>query len=188
MKTFMTKKIMIALILTGFTGFSPLFADAVRKTPIEVNLIVDGSAALSGVIDDVSAWISGSLLAHLLVDGDRLTIWSAGSPARIVFSETLQSGNRENVLKALRGISPAGNTADFAGALREAAFRKASTAFSYTLLVSASVAAFTPVLQSPEARLMRFSRTEEFRGWRAMVIGLNLDSQVRQAAAVFMGT
>jgi hypothetical protein len=36
---------------------------------------------------------------------------------------------------------------------------------------------------------MRFSRIEEFRGWRAVVIALNIESRVRQAAAAyFSGT
>jgi hypothetical protein len=42
------------------------------------------------------------------------------------------------------------------------------------------------VLSGPAANLMRFSRVEEFKGWRAMVIAMGIDSRVRRAAAAFL--
>jgi len=35
---------------------------------------------------------------------------------------------------------------------------------------------------------MRYSRVEEFSGWRAIVVGLNLDTKVKRAAAGFYGS
>jgi hypothetical protein len=189
MKTDKTGKIVFLLVLAGFWGFSPVFGADVRTTPIDVNIIIDGSGAISSVLNDVSAWISGNLLEKLLIDGDRLTVWSAGGSAKIVFSGALQgSTSKEQVKKAFAGLSPAGATSDFAGALREAASRTSANTLSYTLLVSASSAALSPTLLGPEARLLRFSRMEEYRGWQTMVIGLHLDARVRQAATAYMGT
>ncbi|GHV95912.1 hypothetical protein AGMMS50293_22320 [Spirochaetia bacterium] len=184
MKVNMTGKIIFVVFLAGFLGFSPLYGADVRNTHIDINLIIDGSAALEGVMSEVTAWISGSLVDQLLLPGDRITIWSAGGTAKVIYSETLQNdAARETVKKALQSLSASGSAADFSGALREAAARRPIGDISYTLLVSASSAALSPTLLGPQSNLMRFSRIEEFRGWRALVIGLNLDSKVKRAAA-----
>ena len=189
MKTNKTTKTGIVFVLTVFWGFSPVFGADLRTSPIDVNLIIDGSGAISPVMNEVSAWISGKLLDTMLIDGDRLTVWSAGASAKIIFSGALQGeAGKEQVKKALAGLSPAGETPNFSGALREAAARSSAPAFSYTLLVSASASALSPTLLGPEAPLLRFSRLEEHRSWRTMVIGLNLDARVRQAASAYMGT
>ena len=185
----MMRKIIFLLVLAGFLGVFPVFGADLRTTPIDVNLIVDGSGAISSVFDDISAWISSNLLEKLLIDGDRLTVWTAGTSAKIVFSGALQGDTaKEQIKKALTGLSPAGETPDFAGALREAASRTSANTLNYTLLVSASSSALSPTLLGPDARLLRFSRMEEYRGWQTMVIGLHLDARVRQAAAAYMGT
>jgi hypothetical protein len=189
MKTNTTAKIGLTLILAVFWGVSPVFGADLRTSPIDVNLIIDGSGAISPVMDEVSAWISGKLLDTMLIDGDRLTVWSAGASANIIFSGALQGETgKEQVKKAIAGLSPAGETPNFSGALREAAARSSAQTFSYTLLVSASAAALSPTLLGPEAPLLRFSRLEEHRSWRTMIIGLNLNARVRQAAAAYMGT
>jgi hypothetical protein len=185
MKANKTRRLVFGLILALFGGFSPLYGADVRTTRLEVNLIVDGSAAISGVLEEVTAWISGNLLDQRLQEGDRITVWSAGGTAKIVYSDTLKGGEaKETVKKALQGLPAAGSAADFSGALRDAASRSSGT--SYTMLISASAAALSPTLLGPQAGLLRFSRVQEFRGWRAMVIGLNIDSRVRQAAAAWL--
>ena len=190
MKTSIYGKIILGLILTALAGFSPLYGD--RSTPIDVNLIIDSSQALSGVKDEVIAWASRTLVEQILADGDRITVWSAGQAARVVFSGRIDGdSDREGVIKSIREISAAGDSADFSGALREASSGSAPAApaaFSYTLLISASPAALTPVLSGSQANLIRFSRVEEFSGWRVLVVGLNLDAKVRRAAAAFLGS
>ena len=185
MKTIITGKIIFGLVLTGFLGFSPLYGTDTRSVHLDMNLIIDGSGALSNVMDEVKDWVSQTL-DQLLVTGDTITVWSAGSAARIVYSDTIQNDtDREAVKKILQELSAEDDNADFSGALREAgALRGSSGAITYTLLISASAAALSPTLLGPQANLMRFSRVEEFRGWRTMVVGLNIDSKVRQAAAL----
>jgi hypothetical protein len=171
-------------------GLSPLYGADNRGSHIEINLIIDGSAALAKARDDITEWISGSLIDRCLQAGDRITIWNAGAKAAIVYSDTLKDeGGKETIKKALAGITPGGDIPDFAGALQAAVAQSAAQNITFTLLVSASPAALSPVLRGPSAQLMRFSRIEEFRGWRAVVIALNIDSRVRQAAAAyFSGT
>ena len=184
MKTCFSGKILIALI--ALSGLFPLYGEDRRSSPIAVNLIVDGSSALGGVMDAVSAWVSGSVLDRILQDGDSVTVWIAGGEAKIAYSDTVTgSGGKDTIKKAITTIPAQGDTADFAGALRDAAFRN-SGGITYTLLISASAAALSPTLLGANASLVRFSRVEEFRGWRAMVIALNIDSKVRRAANAWL--
>jgi hypothetical protein len=189
MKTDISGRSLCWLILALCAGFSPLSADETRSVNIEVNLIIDGSAALATVLDEVTLWVSGNLVDRRLQEGDRIHIWNAGETAEIVYSGTLKSdAEKEQVRQTLRSLPAKGGTADFTGALREAAARS-SGRMSYTLLVSASPAALSPALTGPESGLMRFSRIEEFPGWRLIIVALNIDSRVRQAAAAyFSGT
>jgi hypothetical protein len=175
----------IALAAVWFAVFSPAWAET-REASINVNLIIDGSRDFSEVSGEASLWISQNLV-DILQAGDKITIWSAGARAVAVYSAKLNSeADRDAVKNALKTLTFTGDRPDFAGALREAASITGTTGINYTLLVSGSYAALSPTLLGPQSGLMRFSRVEEFRGWRALVIGLNLDSRVRQAAASFM--
>jgi len=175
-----------ALIL-AFCCLSPLYGADGERAPINVNLIIDGSLALTDVKSEITAWVS-SRLDNILAEGDTVTVWNAGIASKVVFSGRI-SGNsdKEAVMNSVRELTASGNSADFSGALREAAGRQ-STSFSYTLLISASPSALSSTLSGPQASLLRFSRVEEFTGWRALVVGLNLDSKVRKAAADYIGS
>ena len=186
MKINISGKALCTLLLALFAVFSPLYGAEARGAHIEINLIIDGSAALANVRGDVTDWVSGNLIDRCLQEGDRITVWNAGGKAEVVYSDTLKNASgKESLKKALAGISGAGNSPDFAGALQEAVSRSTAGNITFTLLVSASPAALSPILLGPNAGLMRFSRIEEFRGWRAVVIALNIDSRVRQAAASY---
>jgi hypothetical protein len=179
-------RILIVLTLVLLRGGLPLYGADSPGAHIEVNLIIDGSAALANVLDEVTDWISGDLLDQRLGEGDRITIWRAGEKAEIAYSETLQNNDaKERITKILRSLPAQGDAADFTGALRDAVSRSSAGSITYTLLVSASAAALSPALQGAGANLMRFSRIEEFRGWRAIVVALNIESRVRQAVASY---
>jgi hypothetical protein len=169
-------RIFLPLVLAAFFGLSNVYA---QRSPIDVNLIIDASSSFSGVKDEITSWVSGRL-DQILVDGDKLTIWSAGSPSKVIYS----GADKETANKSIKDLSSSGNTADFSNALREAASRQSSS-YSYTLLISASPAALTSVLSGPQANLLKFSRVEEFNSWRALVVGLNLDSKVKKASTAF---
>ncbi|MDR2478199.1 MAG: hypothetical protein LBD48_02670 [Treponema sp.] len=191
MKINITGTIMFGLIL--LLGLGPLYGQDTRNTAITVNLIIDGSAALGGVINEVSEWISGRLVKRLLAEGDRITIWSAENTARVVYAGTVEGGAQGHIINALKSINGSApstaeqsDTPDFAGALREAAGRSSGEGITYTLLVSASPAGLSPTVTGPGAGLVRFSRIEEFSGWRAVVIALNIEAKVRQAASEWL--
>jgi len=170
------EKILLALVLLTFFGLSNIHA---QRAPIDVNLIIDGSSSFSGVKAEVTSWVSGRL-DQILVDGDKVTIWAASSPSKVIYT----GADKEAAKKSVNDLSPSGNSADFSGALREAA-SKQSSSYSYTLLISASPAALSSVLSGPQAGLLKFSRVEEFNSWRALVVGLNLDTKVKKASTAF---
>ncbi|MDR3020721.1 MAG: hypothetical protein LBU66_07445 [Treponema sp.] len=183
----LTRYLVFSVVLTVLCCFFPLYEASAQRAPIDVNLIIDGSQAFSGSREEITTWVC-SRLDEILADGDRVTLWNAGTAARVVYSGSISSAaDREAVKKSVRDFSASGNRADFSGALREAANRQGSS-YSYTLLVSASPDALTSVLTSPQANLLRFSRVEEFSTWRALVVGLDLDTKVRRAAAAYLGS
>jgi hypothetical protein len=178
------KKIQLLVILTVFCGLLPLQAQTADspRAPIDINLIIDGSGAFSGVKQEVTAWVLGQL-DQMLVDGDRVTVWNAGTPAKVVYTGT----DKDAVKASIQSLSGSGSSADFSGALRDAASRQ-SSGFAYTLLISATPGALSSLLSGPQAGLLRYSRVEEFTGWRALVVGLNIDNKVRKAASDFFGS
>jgi len=178
-------KILLMLALAVFFSVSNAYTQTgSARAPIDVNLIIDGSSSLSGVKGEITAWVN-SRLDQILADGDRVTVWSAGQQARVIYTGRMDGNTeREAVKRSIRDLSPAGNNPDFSGALRDASSRQ-SASYSYTLLISASPAALSSVLSSPQASLLRYSRIEEFTEWRALVVGLNLDTRVRRSAAAF---
>jgi hypothetical protein len=181
-----TPKTALTLIFAVFIFLSPLYGADAQRIPINVNLIIDGSASLSAVKDAVVSWVTDRL-DTIIADGDNVTVWSAGPQARVIYSGRINSGaDREAAKNSIRQLSGAGDTADFSGALRDASTRQSSS-FSYTLLISASPAALSSVLSGSQANLLRFSRVEEFSTWRALVVGLNIDARVKRAASAFFG-
>jgi hypothetical protein len=167
-------KIPLFLVFAVFLSLTSVYA---QRAPIDINLIIDGSSSLTAVKNDVTTWISGRL-DQILAEGDRVTVWSAGTQAKVIYTgKTEGAPGKEAVKKSIRDIVPSGNNPDFSGALRDAASRQSSS-FSYTLLISASPEALT-------SGLLRFSRVEEFINWRALVVGLNIDGKVKKSAAAF---
>ena len=186
----LTRKVIFAF--AALTAFTPLFGQQSpagkdsRNIPITANLIVDGSSGLKNALDEVSSWLSAGLIDGILAPGDKLTVWSAGSSARILYSDTIKTGSdKENIKKLLKTLPSQGNTADFSGALTQAAAGKGS-GITYTVLISASQPALSSALSGSAANLLRYSRIEEFKGWRAMVIAMDIDSRVKQSASAFL--
>jgi hypothetical protein len=176
----------LLLVLTVFCCLSPVYAES-QRPPINVNLIIDGSAGLTGVKEEISSWVINRL-DQLLIEGDIVTIWNTGTSAKVVYTGKINSNtDRDTVKKSIQDISGSGTLPDFSGALKDAASRP-SSGLCYTLLISASPSALSSLLSGPQAGLMRYSRVEEFSGWRAIVVGLNLDTKVKRAAAGFYGS
>jgi hypothetical protein len=179
-------------VFPGFFAVFSLLAGGLygldsRTIPIEVNLIMDGSLAMKNAGNEAVQWVCDYLVDGLLREGDRITIWNAAGQANIVYSEVLSgAGGKEGIKKILQSLNFQGNQADFSAALRAAAQRTASrSGITYTLLISASSSALSPVLLGSGASLLRYSRIEEFPAWRALIVALDINAQVQRAAAAY---
>jgi len=180
-------RFLISIVILIFCSLSPLSGADAPNSPKNINLIIDGTASFSGVRNEITPWIL-ERLDQILSDGDRVTVWNTETKAKVIYSGTVSSSaDREAVKKSIRELTASGNYADFSGALTEAANRQ-SSGLSYTLLISASNEALTSFLSSPQASLIRYSKVEEFSSWRAVIVGLNLDTRVKRAASVFLGS
>jgi hypothetical protein len=157
-----------------------------RNIPVEVNLIMDGSQGMKNAREEAANQVGG-YLDQILREGDRLTIWDAGAQARIIYSETLKGGEFGEEIKALlKSRVPEGPAADFAGALKEAAARNSGGKMTYTLLVSGSSAGLSSVLTEGGANLLKYSRVRDFPSWKMLIIALDRNSRVREAAAAYI--
>jgi len=175
------------LPLIVFSVFFCLPSAYAQRAPIDVNLIIDGSSSLTAVKSEITSWVSGRL-DQILAEGDRVTVWSAGTQAKVIYSGKVEGApGKDAVKKSINDLAPLGSKPDFSGALRDAASasQRANSNYSYTLLISASPDALTSVLSSPQANLLRFSRVEEFSSWRALVVGLNIDAKVKKSTSAF---
>jgi hypothetical protein len=182
------RKIISGLCLAVLCLTRGLYAQDTRTAPIDVNLIVDGSAALKNAGNEAIAWVSDYLIDTIFQDGDRITVWNAAGNAHIIHSDTISGAEgKETIRKTLRSLAFQGNSADFSGALKAAASRiNSSSVMTYTVLISGSSSALSPLLLGSDSNLLRYSRVEEFPAWRALVIALDINSRVQRAAAAYL--
>jgi hypothetical protein len=167
----------------------PLKIDALdsRNIPVEVNLILDGSQAMKNAGEGAANWIGSYLADQILQEGDRLTVWDAGATARIIYSDTLRGGGfREEIRALLKSRNPGGAAADFAGALKEAAARNSGGKMTCTILVSGSSASLSSALPEGGANLLKYSRVRDFPSWKVLIVALDINARVREAAAAYM--
>ncbi|MHB9293956.1 hypothetical protein Holit_03075 [Hollandina sp. SP2] len=183
----MQKKYRFILVI-GLLFPAVLGAGDKRTVPLDLFLIIDGSSALNNVQLAVVRWLNEHVVDRILQEGDRLTIWLADEKGGVIFSEALKgSGDKARIKRVLQSLQFQEGTANFAGPIRDATARvQQSRSMVYTLLISGSTTGRSPSLGGDAVGLLRFTRVEEFSGWRAMVIGLGLTGRVQQAAAAYM--
>ncbi|MDR2619126.1 MAG: VWA domain-containing protein [Treponema sp.] len=165
-----------------------LEAEDKRSLPLDLYLIIDGSSLSKEAGNETAAWISREIIDRILQEGDSLTIWSAGDKAQIVYSGAVE-GQKQGIKDKLRSLNASAKSADFAGALREAASRASGDRkrLAVTIVVSGSAEALAPALEGGSAGLFRWSRVDEYAGWQALVVAPGIGDKVKRAAAAYMG-
>ena len=176
------KKWGIFCLLLAYTPC--LWAANDRTTPIDVYIIVDSSAAMEKGREEAANWLCTTVIDGMLLQGDRIWVWTAGTKPELIYSGTL--GNKEEAKGAIRGIRYQGNAADYRGALEEAKNQAGkSSRIGYTLLVSGSGAKDPPSQEAESAGLLRYSRVDSFSGWRVLTIGLDLGPKVSRSTSYY---
>ncbi|GHV66128.1 hypothetical protein AGMMS49928_00050 [Spirochaetia bacterium] len=182
---------MIIILALGLFFLSSLVgAEDKRQESIDMFVVIDGSAALKNARQAVLAWFQEQILNGILLDGDRLSVWIAGEKAELIFSETLSGPeSRNNLQEKLNSAPSEAKNADFAGALREISARKGSSKGVLpinTLLITSATGGVYTSLGESIGRILRYSRVEDFSGWRAIRILTNIGPQVEDAAGAYL--
>jgi len=180
----------ILIVLVMFTPF--LKADEKRNLPLDLYLVIDCSESINGVKNDALAWVSSKIVDRLLVEGDKVTIWSAGDKAQIIHNgEISASGGKQEIADLLQNLATNGKTADFPGALLDVASRVSQTdqnRLSYTVIVTSSAESLESTLTGSSQALLRWSRSEKYSGWQVLVAAPDIAPKVRQAALNYMSS
>jgi hypothetical protein len=185
------KRLFIILIfLVGFSFF--LKADDRRTIPLDFYLIIDCSESINTAKNDALAWVSSKVVDRLLIEGDKVTIWSAGDSAQIIYNgEISASGGKGEITDLLQNLVTNGKTADFPGALRDMALRVSQTSqsrLSYTVIVTSSAGSLESTLIGSSQAMLRWSRAEKYSGWQVFVAAPDIAPKVRQAALNYMSS
>ena len=186
--TFRTIFILIFLVIILFSAG----AEDKRVLPLDLYLIIDGSASLENSKNDTFNWICDKVIDRILVDGDKITIWNAGDRAQVIYSDTLSgTAGKSQIKDQIRGILLNGKTADFSGALRDVASRVSGTPadrLAVTMLVTASAEGLEPALSGSSQGLFRWFRSEQYERWQVLIVAPDIGKKVQQSAAAYMNS
>ena len=180
----------ILIILVGF--ISAVNADDRRVIPLDLYLVIDCSESINNVKNDAITWVYSNVVDRLLIEGDKVTIWSAGDKAQIIYNgEISASGGKSEIRDLLQNLATNGNSADFSGALKDLEPRVSGTDQSrlpYTMLVASSAEKLESTLSGSSRTLLRWSRSEIYSGWQILIAEPNIAMKVTQAAASYMSS
>jgi len=184
------KRYLFFLII--WMSFSPLIlhAEDKRVIPLDMYLIIDGSTSLENSKIATFAWINDQVVDRILMEDDKISIWSAGDKAELIHSGTVTgTEGKKNLKDRLQTMETNGKTADFSGALRNVASMSSQISrdrLSYTMLIAASAAGLEPSLSGSAQGLFRWFRSEKFQQWQVLVVAPDIGKKVQQTAAAYM--
>jgi hypothetical protein len=158
-----------------------------RTSPIDVNLIIDGSRYTRDLGGEIAEWIGDYVIDGVLREGDYLRIRVAAEKARTLYAGVFKGEDGESVKTLLREALPGSETADFAGALGDIFSPAAEKRplMTYTLLISSPLG-LSPARLEAVSSYLRFSRVMDFPGWRALVLAPEAGPRAREAAEAFL--
>ena len=196
MKITNLRKLFVLVILAGFLPL--LNAEDKRTIPLDVYLIIDGSTALENSKNEVIAWLNSQMVDRILLNVDKITVWTAGDKAQVIYSDTLSEAVGKNGLKdKLQALDVKGKTADFPGALKDMVSRMPQTSsvskttpdrLSYTMLITASAEGLEPTLTRSAQGLLRWFRSEKYSRWQVLIVAPDINKKVQQYAAAYMSS
>jgi len=182
--------IIILIILVGFSSL--LKADDKRVIPLDLYLVIDSSEYINSVKTEVLDWVYSNMVDRLLVEGDKVTIWSAGESAQIIYNGDISApAGKPEIKDLLQNLVTNGKKADFSGALMDLAPMVSGTGqnrLSYTVLVTSSAGVLESALTGSSQALLRWSRSEKYSGWQVFVAAPNIAPKVSQAASTYMSS
>ena len=170
----------------------PLHAEDKRTIPLDLYLIIDGSSSLQNLKNDAITWISEQVLDRYLMEGDKITVWSAGDKAQVIYSDTISASSGTKEIKdKLQAMDTGAKKADFSGALRDAGSRVSQTSagrLAFAMLITASAEGLEPVITANSQGLLRWFRSEKYERWQVLIVAPNIGKRVHQAGAAYMSS
>ena len=167
-------------------------AEDKRSLPLDVYLIIDGSQSMENSKNEALAWINGEFVDKILMEGDQISIWTAGNNAEIIYSGSISSsGGSAELKEKISNFSITGEKADFSGALRDAASRSERTPknrLSYTIVVTASAQTLGGSFLGASPSLFRWFKSEKYERWQVLIVDPNIGPKVREAAQSYMSS
>ena len=190
MKSNIIRTFLILIVLVIF--LFPLSAEDKRTIPVDMYLIIDGSSSIQSFKSDAVKWINERVVDRILIEGDKITIWTAGDNAQLIYSDTIvTSAGKAGIKDKLNTITTSGKTADFTGALREAASRASQTSrdrLAVTMLITASAEGLEPALTGSAQGLFRWFRSEKYERWQVLIVAPDIGRNVQQSAVAYMSS
>ena len=157
---------------------------------MDMYLIIDTTRAMEGVRTAAFSWLNEQIIDRFIIEGDTVTIWSAGDRAEIIYSGTISGAEEKRAIRnMLQGMEMRGETPDFSGAMRDVTSRISRAPqdrIPYTMLITATAAGLGPAFRGGSRDLFRWFRTERSEQWQALVVAPHIEPRVRNAAAAYM--
>lgn len=176
-----------------FLGLIPkVYGEDTRTQPIDVFILIDRSAAMTDAIADAREWICSNVVDGMLIPGDRVDLWTFSDNFQRIYSREIVTPDfRETLKKTIRGVTGDGKTPKLGSALAsflaDANARPDRNAIAYVLVAGSMVG---PASKGPgdekTEELLRFSRVEAHPGWKAVVVGIGLEEQVRRLTKEYL--
>ena len=192
---YLNKRIILIMIIL-VSILSVLNAGDSRVIPLDLYLIIDSSSSLQNVKDDALGWLNSQVIDRILMEGDNVTVWSAGNSAQLIYSGEISSVNNGTETKTelkekLNSITGEGRAIDFSGALsdlRPRLSRTQSGRLPYTMMITASAGSIQSALTGSSQSMLKWFRTEKSSGWQAFVLGPDINEKVSRAASDYMNS
>ena len=187
------KYLRVFIFLSVFVMFfSNLFAEDKRTLPLDVYLIIDGSESMKDIKDDVSEWLNTQLVDRILIDGDKINIWTSGDSSQLIYSGNISLSSENSEIKdKIANFDITGKKPDFLSSLQASSRMSAQTPQSrlaYTMLITSSAGGLEESFRGNSQGLFRWFRSEKYERWQVLVVDPNLGPKVQQNARAYMNS
>ena len=179
--------------MTILVVFSSLLsAEDKRVIPLDMYLIMDSSSSFQSAKAGAADWLNGQVVDRIFTEGDKVTIWAAGDSAEVVYSGQIgNAGEKSEIKDKIQALTTDGRSADFQGALRDLQQRLSVPSpgrMPYTMLVIATAGGIGSAISGSYQSLLRWSRSEKYEGWQALILAPDIGRKVSQAAQNYMNS
>jgi hypothetical protein len=156
-------------------------------------LIIDTSFAMEAHLPEALSWVNSIFLQMFNCPGDTITVLTAGSTPAFVTQITIQQPeDLKNLQTRIQSLSIQKGNPDYVATLKLAIQagkdRKNQESIAFALLISGTGVMLSGKNSSSSelAALLRYSKVNDFNGWKAIIVGLGVEQRVEEATKSYM--